>query len=197
MKTLDTAFARSDRDPRHIAVIRKRWSKPISGTGNRSSKRPSLLPKDEIRMSYNPGSLRSIHYQTMLRAVDVPAIGGGTSVPWIDARRGDIASSSSLRAVFCWDVSHLRDTRRSRRCNPSGIILLLERATLMDAHDPGCTAGTSTPCVLFKAPRPTPRLRECNQEVVSLRRRLDVLGSQIQVQQTRIQVLQQQRAQQP
>jgi hypothetical protein len=49
----------------------------------------------------------------------------------------------------------------------------------------------------LQAPRPTPRLKECNQEVSSLRRRLDALGSQIQIQQTRIQVLQQQRAQYP
>jgi hypothetical protein len=49
----------------------------------------------------------------------------------------------------------------------------------------------------LQAPRLTPRLRECNQEVFSRHRRLDSLGSQIQIQQTRIQVLQQQRAQQP
>ncbi len=49
----------------------------------------------------------------------------------------------------------------------------------------------------LQAPRLTPRLRECNQEVFSRQRRLDSLGSQIQLQQARIQVIQQQRAQQP
>lgn len=49
----------------------------------------------------------------------------------------------------------------------------------------------------LQAPRLTPRLRECNQKVFSCQRRLDSLGSQIQLQQTRIQVLQLQRAQQP
>jgi hypothetical protein len=48
----------------------------------------------------------------------------------------------------------------------------------------------------LQAPRPTPWLKECDRRVISLRRWLDSLSSQIQVQQTRVQVLQQQRAQQ-
>ena len=46
----------------------------------------------------------------------------------------------------------------------------------------------------LQEPRLTPMLRACNKEVLSQRRRLEVLDNQIQIQETRVRVLQEQLA---
>jgi hypothetical protein len=96
----------------------------------------------------------------------------------------------SVGMFLIFETRTIHELQAKRDCPPFGEQQRLWMRMIQDAR------RNINSLHALQAPRPTPRLRDCNQEVLSLRRRLNSLGSQIQVQQTRIQVLQQQRAQQ-
>ncbi len=93
--------------------------------------------------------------------------------------------------VLIMEMRTIRQLQSKRDFPPFGEQQRLWLRMIQDAQR-NCNSLRS-----LQAPRSTPRLKECNQEVFSLRRKLDALDNQILLQETRVQVLQQQCAQQP
>ncbi len=93
--------------------------------------------------------------------------------------------------VLIMEMRTIRQLQSKRDFPPFGEQQRLWLRMIQDAQRNGNSLRS------LQAPRSTPRLKECNQEVFSRRRKLDALDNQILLQETRVQVLQQQCAQQP